>query len=600
MFYLTVLAGLVHGFLRDRGMSSRTGMIWLLAVLAALSWPVKLTAQAPPAVEAADVLKALQTQYVQSASEKKPRVYHFGSQGPGSVFSNHMSHTNRMVGVYIYGRKADLGSVMGKNSRYRDAEKIKAAYGVLPANTLNPEAVYADQSDLYRVQKDAIARGAKYVFIIWFDGLDWPTTQAAAVVRSGKIYTEGKGSGLFYQDYTADGSAQYGFVVTSPTRDQSTRDVDRQLVTIPSSSLSGGYDVQLAGPNPWTPGLLAHEAPGYFKGQSANKLDRAGVQAVGRVMHAYTDSSQSAAELVSGVKSYNSGLNVDDNSRLVPTLFHELQDQGWKVGTVTSVPFCHASPAGMYAQNVERDDYQDIARAMLGLPGIIQQARQGRLYPGLDVVIGTGYGIKARDSDLKAQGQNAVPGNLYLTDADRTAIDVKNGGKYVCVQTDSASNGGQALIKASAEAAQTGARLFGFFGAETFDHLPFRTSDGRYDPAPSLNRKGMPAAAEAYMPSDLNAQPTLAQMTDAALDVLSARPGQPFILFVEAGDVDFALHANNLDNAIGAIFSGEEAVRTVVRWVETHSNWDESVVIVSSDHGHYLVVDDLKALVVPK
>ena len=117
---------------------------------------------------------------------------------------------------------------MGENSRYRDAEKIRAAYGVVPENTVNPRAVYADQSDLYRVQKDAIARGAKYVFIVWFDGLDWPTTQAAAIVRSGKVYTEGKGSGLFFQDYTADGSAQYGFVVTSPTHDKSIRDVDRQ------------------------------------------------------------------------------------------------------------------------------------------------------------------------------------------------------------------------------------------------------------------------------------------------------------------------------------------------------------------------------------
>ena len=48
------------------------------------------------------------------------------------------------------------------------------------------------------------------------------------------------------------------------------------------------------------------------------------------------------------------------------------------------------------------------------------------------------------------------------------------------------------------------------------------------------------------------------------------------------------------------IFSGEEAVRSVVYWVKTHSNWDESVVIVSSDHGHYLVVDDPRALAVPK
>ena len=602
MSYLTALAGLIDGHLSNRGSLSRSRAraLWLGIWLVAASCPLDVLAQAPPEVETADLLKSLQTRYATSASVKQPRVYHFGSQGAGSVFSNHMSHSNRMVGVYVYGRKADLGSVMGENSRYRDAEKIRAAYGVVPANTVNPQAVYADQSDIYRVQKDAIARGAKHVFIIWFDGLDWPTTQAAAIVRSGKVYSEGKGSGLFFQDYTAGGSAQYGCVVTSPTRDKSFRDVDRQLVTIPPNSLGGGYDAQIAGPDPWTLGPSGHQAPGYIKGQSANEVDRAGVLAAGRVLHAYTDSSQSAAELVSGVKSYNSGLNIADDNRLVPTLFHELQDQGWKVGTVTSVPFCHASPAGMYAQNVDRDDYQDIARAMLGLPGIIQQTRQARLYPGLDVVIGTGYGIKAKAAGLKAQGHNAVPGNLYLTDADRAAIDIKNGGRYVCVQTDTGANGGQALLKAAAAAAQTDARLFGFFGAETFDHLPFRTADGRYDPAPSLNSQGKPAPAESYSAADLNAQPTLAQMTDAALNVLSARPGQPFILFVEAGDVDFALHANNLDNAIGAIFSGEEAVRSVVHWVESQSNWDESLVIVSSDHGHYLVVDDPHALAVPK
>jgi len=592
----TVLVGSVRHHFRNSIARSRAWALLLGTILAPASWPVQVWAQAPPQVQASDVLKKLQTRYAASASEKEPRVFHFGSQGAGSVFSNHTSHTNRLVGVYVFGRKADLGSVIGENSRYRDAEKIRAAYGVVPENTVNPQAVYADMSDLYRVQKDAIARGAKHVFIVWFDGLDWPTTQAAAIVRSGKAYTEGKGSGLFYQNYTADGSAQYGFVVTSPTYDKSIQDVDRQLVTIPPDSLGGGYDAEIAGPNPWTPGPLGHQAPGYLKGQSADEVDRAGVQSAGRVLHAYTDSPQSAAELVSGVKSYNGGLNIADDSRLVPTLFHELQDQGWKVGTVTSVPFCHGSPAGMYVQNAERDDYQDIARAMLGLPGIIQQARQARLYPGLDVVIGTGYGIKANNSDLKKQGQNAVPGNLYLTDADRAAIDVKNGGKYVCVQTETGSNGGQALLGASAKAARTGARLFGFFGAETFDHLPYRTADGRFDPAPSQYKKGIPVPAETYSAADLNAQPTLAQMTDAALGVLSAHPGQPFILFVEAGDVDFALHANNLDNAIGAIFSGEEAVRTVVRWVETHSNWDESVMIVSSDHGHYLVVDDPQAL----
>jgi alkaline phosphatase len=250
----------------------------------------------------------------------------------------------------------------------------------------------------------------------------------------------------------------------------------------------------------------------------------------------------------------------------------------------------------MYVQNVDRDDYQDIGRAMLGVPGIIQETRQARLYPGLDVVIGTGYGIKAKPQDLKKQGRNAVDGNLYLTDTDRAKVDVNNGGKYVCVQTEAGAAGGPSLQRAAANAARTGARLFGFFGAESFDHLPYRTADGRYDPAPSLDRSGHAIPAESYSAADLESQPTLAQMTEAALNVLAARPAQSFILFVEAGDVDFALHANNLDNALGAIYSGEEAVRVVIHWVETHSNWEDSLLIVSSDHGHYLVLDDPVAL----
>ena len=74
-------------------------------------------------------------------------------------------------------------------------------------------------------------------------------------------------------------------------------------------------------------------------------------------------------------------------------------------------------------------------------------------------------------------------------------------------------------------------------------------------------------------------------MTRAALTVMAAEPGRPFALFVEAGDVDFGLHENNLDNAVGSVLSGEEAIRVVFDWVAQHSNWDESVVIVTSDHG---------------
>ena len=86
-------------------------------------------------------------------------------------------------------------------------------------------------------------------------------------------------------------------------------------------------------------------------------------------------------------------------------------------------------------------------------------------------------------------------------------------------------------------------------------------------------------------------------MTEAALEgVRPTSPAAPFALFVEAGDVDFALHDNNLDNAIGAVLSGDDAVKAIIAWVEKNSNWDDAALIVTADHGHYLVVDKPEAI----
>ncbi|WP_337176113.1 alkaline phosphatase [Paludisphaera sp.] len=566
-----------------------------VAVLAASlpAWGISGTARAE------DRLKELQTEYSTRAEEKVDRVYHFGSQGPGDVFSNHRSHSNRQIPVYTWGTKADLGLIMGPASSYRDPEKLRAIYGFLPENTVNPEAEYADQSDIRKVLESAAEKGAKHIFIVWFDGMDWPATQAAAIVKSRKVYTEGKGSGLIFQDYAAPGSnPQYGWVVTSPTYDRNQVNVDEQTVTIPANSMKGGYDVTIAGPNPWTPGPHGAKAPGYLKGQGASDKDREGVASVGRSLHAYTDSSQSAAEIVSGVKAYNNSVNVADDGRPVPTLFHALQERGWKAGTVTSVPFPHASPAGMYAQNVSREDYQDLGRVMLGLPSIIHEKRGAPVWPGLDVVMGTGFNTRMEPQHFKRQGENAAEGSIFLSDADRRTIDVENGGKYTVVETRLGANGGELLKAAAAEAAEKGTRLFGFFGEKGIDHLPYRTADNRYDPAPDPVRAGVEPKAATYTQEQLDSQPTLAQMTDAALRVL-AKPDQKFILFVESGDVDFGLHANNLDVAVGAVHSGEDAIKRIIHWVETNSNWDDSVMLVSSDHGHYLVIDDPAGLLPP-
>jgi alkaline phosphatase len=255
----------------ETAVTIRPRLLLRTLVLAVVASSPAFAADVPS--DASDHLKALQTGNVATAREPRERAYHFGSQGNGGPFSNHTSHSNRLIPIYTFGKKVDLGRVTGKNSIYRDASRLKTLYGFLPENTVNPEAEYADQSDLYHVQRDAVAKGVKYLFIVWFDGMDWPATQAAAIAKTGKVYTSGKGSGLVFQDYDAGGSAQYGYCVTAPTHepvDARDLNVDAQTAQIPLERPHGGYDAMIAGPNPWTLGPLGPQAPGYLKGQSGN------------------------------------------------------------------------------------------------------------------------------------------------------------------------------------------------------------------------------------------------------------------------------------------------------------------------------------------
>ncbi|MCS5617732.1 MAG: alkaline phosphatase, partial [Pirellulales bacterium] len=93
-----------------------------------------------------------------------------------------------------------------------------------------------------------------------------------------------------------------------------------------------------------------------------------------------------------------------------------------------------------------------------------------------------------------------------------------------------------------------------------------------------------------YSEAEIEESPTLAEMTAAALEVLGGR-GR-FWLLVEAGDVDWGSHANNIDTAIGAVRSGDAAFQTVVDWIERHDAWDDAAVIVTSDHGHLFVLTE--------
>jgi alkaline phosphatase len=517
-----------------------------------------------------DTVYELQSQAVQAGRAE------FGYWGTDpEKYTGWTSHSNRLIPVYTFGTKGagpgvDLESWFGERSPYRSEQALKEIYGYLPERTVNPEAVWMDQTNIYDIQQAAAKSGKKFIFLVVFDGMDWQTTQAAAIWNEGSVgYQEGRGQGTHFQNYTASGTSQFGYMVTSPHNEGTDVDVDAQTVTNPGGTMLGGYDAGAAGRTPWeTPA-----DPGYLISKGAESSPR----------HAYTDSSSSATSMTAGIKTFNGAINVEATGAPVATVAHDLQKQGWRVGAVSSVPISHATPASAYAHNVSRDDYQDLTRDMLGLASVQHPAQP---LPGMDVVIGGGYGANAKAADgVKRQGMNFVEGHIYLSDEDLKNCDVRNGGRYVTAVRTAGVAGGQALALAAAQAAAQNQRLLGFYGnGAAGGHLPFVTADGDSHPAPGGSKK-----SETYTPADLLENPTLAEMTAAAVQVLG-RDKTPFWLMVEPGDVDWANHDNNLDNSIGAVNSGDAAVKVITTWVEQHSNWQESLLIVTADHGHMLNV----------
>lgn len=523
----------------------------------------------------ADHLFELQSQAIEDGHAE------FGHWGwDADVYTRWGTHSNRLVPVYTYGTRSaapgiDLDHYTADNSVYRSARRLEELYGRVPEQTLNPHADYLDQTDLSLIQKAALEAGKKQIILFVFDGMDWQTTQAASIAKLNRIaYTAGRGTGLHFQDYDAHGTSQFAAMVTSPYVDDMRVDVDEQSVSGVDDSPHGGYSAEAGGAQPWS-------EPTHPEYLLTRKTDCG-------LLHAYTDSASSATSMTAGIKTFNAAINIDVQGQQVTTIAHQAQARGYRIGIVTSVPISHATPAAAYAHNVSRNDYQDLTNDLLGERSI---SHPDTPLPGVDVLLGAGFGEK-RNAD-NGQGANFVPGNPYLTEASLRSIDHRNGGRYVVALRESGVSGSEALASHAQTAVHKHKRLFGFYGVDG-GHLPFQTADGDYRPA--VGRK---KTAEAYSPTDIAENPTLAEMTAAALAVLE-QSETGFWMLVEAGDVDWANHDNNLDNSIGAVLSGDAAVRVVTDWVEKHSSWDDALLIVTADHGHYLVLEKPELLIAPE
>jgi alkaline phosphatase len=72
-------------------------------------------------------------------------------------------------------------------------------------------------------------------------------------------------------------------------------------------------------------------------------------------------------------------------------------------------------------------------------------------------------------------------------------------------------------------------------------------------------------------------------MTKGALNVLGKNP-KGFYVMIEGGAVDWAGHANQPGRIIEEMIGFNAAVQAAQDWVNRNSSWDETLIIITSDH----------------
>ncbi len=280
----------------------------------------------------------------------------------------------------------------------------------------------------------------------------------------------------------------------------------------------------------------------------------------------YTDSAAAATALSTARKTYNHAINWSDLDKPQgPTMCEAAKRAGRAVGVITSVPWSHATPAGLSNAHVaQRDEYAEIAKQMV--EGGVMDVIMGAGNPDFD---NNGRPMKERKED-KATKQKAVKKDYkYVGGSDQwkaiEAARTQPGGTYKGFRPIS--------TKAEFEALATGNGT-----------LPAKVL-GTAQVASTLqqSREGSKTGDPAQDVPPIATVPDLATMARGAINVLERNP-QGFFLLIEGGAVDWANHKNQAGRMLQEQADYVKTVEAVVAWVETKSNWDETLVILTADH----------------
>ncbi|MFT4012238.1 MAG: alkaline phosphatase [Paracoccus sp. (in: a-proteobacteria)] len=275
--------------------------------------------------------------------------------------------------------------------------------------------------------------------------------------------------------------------------------------------------------------------PGFFEGYDYARAN-------------YTDSAAAATALASGHKTYNNAINWSNTDQKLKHIGEYTVESGRALGVITSVEWSHATPAGFLAHNRSRNDYVGLGTEIVesGLATVVM----GTGHPYFDKA---GRRIaEPSDKDFGYVGGRATWERLTKGDTEYKLIETK--ADFQALAQGKLDLGGKKKVLGTAENIAT---------------LQF-------------NRPGV------AMGDKLDNTPDLPTMTLGALNTL-AQDEDGFFLMVEGGAVDWAAHANNLPRLIEEQIDFNDAVQTVVDWVEKNSSWDQTLVIVTTDHGNGLL-----------
>jgi alkaline phosphatase len=84
-------------------------------------------------------------------------------------------------------------------------------------------------------------------------------------------------------------------------------------------------------------------------------------------------------------------------------------------------------------------------------------------------------------------------------------------------------------------------------------------------------------------------EPSLAEMTDKALDVLGKNE-EGFFLMVEGGRVDHAHHSGNAYRALSETMALSDAVELTIEKLKEKGELDDTLIVVTADHSHTMTI----------